>query len=90
MNPVKKLTYLEALIIAHNNMLLELANNKLNVHMLNEQSITNPVVNPQLEQNILHYKDLVVKIIMSIGALNEMIKKEELQEEKSRVNSKIN
>lgn len=90
MNPVKKLTYLEALIIAHNNMLLELANNKLNVHMLNEQSIINSVVNPQLEQNILHYKDLVVKIIISIGALNEMIKQEELQEEKSRVNSKIN
>ena len=69
----KKLSYLEALIVVHNNMLVELVNNKLNVYMLNEQSIINPAVNPQLEQNLLHYKNIVGKILESIKVLTKMI-----------------
>lgn len=76
MEKVKKLSYLEALIIVHNNMLVELVNNKLNVYMLNEQSIINPTVNPQLEQNLLHYKNIVGKVLESIKVLTKMIEDE--------------
>ena len=73
---MKKLSYLEALIIVHNNMLVELVNNKLNVYMLNEQSIINPTVNPQLEQNLLYYKNIVGKVLRSIKVLTKMIEDE--------------
>ena len=74
MNPIeKKFSYLEALIVVHNNMLVELVNNKLNVHILNNQSITNPTVNPQLEQNLLHFRGIVSKVLESIKILTKMI-----------------
>ncbi len=49
--------------------------------MLNEQSIINPTVNPQLEQNLLHYKNIVGKVLESIKVLTKMIE-DEIEEER--------
>lgn len=77
MKDIHKFSYLEALIVVHNNMMVELATNKLNVRMLTEQSLVSPAGNMQLEQNLLHFKTLVGKITQSIQQLSKMIQEEE-------------
>lgn len=84
MKDVNKFSYLEALIATHNDLMIQLATQKLNVRVLTQKSIMTPTGNAQLEQNLLHFKGLVAKLTESIQVLTEMIREEEAVEKKYR------
>lgn len=77
MSETRKLSYLEALTIVHNNMLVELAMNRLNIRALGEQSIVNPIPNGQLENNLAQFKNIVSRLLQSIQILTKMIEEEQ-------------
>ena len=77
MSETRKLSYLEALIAVHNNMLVELAVNRLNVRALGEQAIVNPISNGQLENNLTQFKNIVSRLVQSIQILTRMIEEEQ-------------
>ena len=72
----RKLSYLEALTIVHNNLLVDLAANRLNVRVLGEQSVANPIPNTQVENNLVQFKNIVSRLVQSIQILTRMIEEE--------------
>ena len=79
----RKLSYLEALTIVHNNLLVDLAANKLNVRVLGEQSVANPIPNTQVENNMVQFKNIVSRLLMSIQVLTTMIDEEQQIEQRA-------